>query len=105
MARPVCCQQLLDLADIIEPGMTKWRGELLFETQATAVILTQRALDEGKVKNFQAQVRDKTTKNACSLTYLQSLMNTKLSQRKFWQCYENGLIKTIPTTYRYVTFK
>ena len=58
---------MLDLADIIEPGMTKWRGELLFETQATAVILTQRALDEGKVKNFQAQVRIKTI-HKCALT-------------------------------------
>ena len=50
--------QLLDLADKIEPGMTKWRGELLFDTQATAVILTQRAINEGRIKNFQAQVSE-----------------------------------------------
>jgi len=49
------CKELLDVANIIEPGMTKWRGELLFDTQATAVILTQRALNEGRIKNFQAQ--------------------------------------------------
>ena len=23
------------------------------------------------------------------------MMNTKLSQQRFWDCYENGLIKTI----------
>ena len=25
------------------------------------------------------------------------MMNTKLSQQRFWDCYENGLIKTIQT--------
>ena len=30
-------------------------------------------------------------------TTLQSLMNTKLSQHRFWPCHENGLIKTIQT--------
>ena len=30
-------------------------------------------------------------------TTLQSMMNTKLSQQRFWYCYEIGLIKTIPT--------
>ena len=55
LKKSMFCKVLLELADKIEPGMTKWRGELLFETQATAVILTQRALNEGRVKNFQAQ--------------------------------------------------
>ena len=36
--------------------MTKWRGELLFEMQAATVVLAQRALDEGKLTRFQAQV-------------------------------------------------
>ena len=49
------CKQLLDLADKIEPGLTKWRGELMFEMQATTVVLTQRALNEGRIKGFQAQ--------------------------------------------------
>ena len=30
-------------------------------------------------------------------TTLQSLMNTKLSQHRFWPCHENGLINTIQT--------
>jgi len=55
LKKSMFCKQLLDLADKIEPGMTKWRGELLFDTQATAVILTQRAINEGRIKNFQAQ--------------------------------------------------
>ena len=36
--------------------MTKWRGQLLFEMQAATVVLAQRALDEGKLTRFQAQV-------------------------------------------------
>ena len=36
--------------------MTKWRGQLLFEMQAATVVLAQKALDEGKVQRFQAQV-------------------------------------------------
>ena len=30
-------------------------------------------------------------------TTLQSMMNTKLSEQRFWHCHENGLIKTIQT--------
>ena len=36
--------------------MTKWRGQLLFEMQAATVVLAQRALEEGKLQRFQAQV-------------------------------------------------
>ena len=49
-------KQLLALAEQVDPGMTKWRGELLFEMQAATVILAQRALEEGKLTRFQAQV-------------------------------------------------
>ena len=30
-------------------------------------------------------------------TTLQSIMNAKVSQHKFWHCHENGLIKMIQT--------
>jgi len=49
------CKQLLALAEKVDPGMTKWRGELLFEMQAATVVLAQRALEEGKLTRFQAQ--------------------------------------------------
>ena len=32
-----------------------------------------------------------------TITTLQSIMNAKLSQQRFWHCYENGLINTIQT--------
>ena len=47
---------MLALAEKVDPGMTKWRGELLFEMQAATVVLAQRALEEGKLTRFQAQV-------------------------------------------------
>ena len=56
LKKSVICKQLLDLADKIEPGLTKWRGQLLFELQSASVILTQRAVDEGRLQKYQAQV-------------------------------------------------
>ena len=49
-------KQLLAIAEHVDPGMTKWRGQLLFEMQAATVVLAQRALEEGKLTRFQAQV-------------------------------------------------
>lgn len=45
------------MADKIDPGMSKLRGELLFELQASSVILAKRALAEKRTEEQQAQVR------------------------------------------------
>ena len=47
---------MLALADKIDSGLSKWRGQLLFELQSSAVILAQRALEENRITNFQAKV-------------------------------------------------
>ena len=65
-------KQLLGLADKIEPGMTKWRGQLLFEMQSATVVLAQRALEEGKLKRFQAQVTHHP--------YFTSVLSSKISK-------------------------
>ena len=69
-------KQLLGLADKIEPGMTKWRGQLLFEMQSATVVLAQRALEEGKLKRFQAQV---TYHHTSHLYFYQNMFNNGLS--------------------------
>ena len=56
LKKTVICKQLLDLAEKIEPGMSKWRGQILFEMQSASVILAQRAIDEGKLEKWKAQV-------------------------------------------------
>ena len=56
LKKTVICSQLLELADKIEPGMTKWRGQILFELQSASVILAQRAIDEGRLEKYKAQV-------------------------------------------------
>lgn len=56
LKKSLICKQLLDLADKIEPGMTKWRGQILFELQSATVILAQRALEEEKLPKWKAQV-------------------------------------------------
>jgi hypothetical protein len=49
-------KQLLSVAKKIDPGLSKWRGELLFQLQAAAVVLAKRSFDEGRISKFQAQV-------------------------------------------------
>lgn len=44
------------MANQLEPGLSKWRGQLLFEMQSSNVVLAQRALDESKITSFQAKV-------------------------------------------------
>ncbi len=50
------CKQLADLADRVDPGMSKLRGELLFEMQSASVLLAQRALADGRITAYQAKV-------------------------------------------------
>ena len=56
LKKSLICKQLLDLADKIEPGMSKLRGQILFELQSASVVLAQRALEEGKLEKWKAQV-------------------------------------------------
>ncbi|XP_040572968.1 SET domain-containing protein SmydA-8 [Lepeophtheirus salmonis] len=49
------CRQLLTVANRVDPGFSKWRGELLLEMQSANVILGQRALAEGRISNIQAK--------------------------------------------------
>ena len=57
LKKSLICKQLLELADKIEPGMTKWRGQILFELQSSTVILAQRALEDEKLPKWKAQVK------------------------------------------------
>ena len=56
LKKTIICKDLLDLADKIEPGMTKWRGQILFEYQSASVVLAQRAVDEAKLDKWKAKV-------------------------------------------------
>jgi len=40
----------------LAPGLSKWRGKLLFQLQSASVVLAQRAFSEGRITKFQAQV-------------------------------------------------
>ena len=56
LKKSLVCKSLLDLADKIEPGLTKFRGEILFELQSTSVLLAQKAMEDGKMEIYQAMV-------------------------------------------------
>jgi len=55
LKKSVISKQLLDVAEKIDPGMSKWRGQILFELQSASVILGQRALDERRLDRWKAQ--------------------------------------------------
>ena len=46
-------KQLLEVASKIDPGLSKLRGDLLFELQSASVSLAQRALAEDRITQFQ----------------------------------------------------
>ena len=56
LKKSLVCKGLLDLAEKIEPGMSKWRGQILFELQSSSVLLAQRAVEEGKMEKSKAMV-------------------------------------------------
>ena len=56
LKKSLVCKSLLDLADKIEPGLTKFRGEILFELQSASVLLAQKAMEDGKMEKYQAMV-------------------------------------------------
>ncbi len=49
-------KKLLEVADMIDPGLTRWRGELLFELQSATVVLANRAFNENRMTAYQAKV-------------------------------------------------
>lgn len=51
------CHELIEIADKLEPGMSKFRGELLLDLQAAMTIQTKREFEAGKITKAGAQVR------------------------------------------------
>lgn len=50
------CHELLEIADKLEPGWTKFRGTLLLELQAAMTMKTKREFETGKLTKAAAQV-------------------------------------------------
>ena len=48
--------ELLNLASQVDPGHSKWRGQLLHDLQATSAELARRALQQGKIDQARAKV-------------------------------------------------
>lgn len=44
------------MADKIDPGLSRWRGQLLLDLQSSTNILNKRALEEKKISQDQAKV-------------------------------------------------
>lgn len=60
------CQELLDVADILEPGFSKFRGLLLYDLQAAVVVQAKRRYDSGEISREDVEVinvvlKDKNT--------------------------------------------
>lgn len=50
------CHELLDFIDIVDPGFSRIRGEILNELQVAMVIQTKRHFDQDKITKEAAQV-------------------------------------------------
>lgn len=53
------CRELLEIADILEPGLSRFRGYLLHDLQAAMVVQAKRDYANGKMtkKAFQVSYR------------------------------------------------
>lgn len=52
------CHELLDVANILEPGLSRFRGYLLDELQATLVFQARRDFSCEKVNRVEMEVRE-----------------------------------------------
>lgn len=50
------CHELLDLADRLEPGWSRFRGTILLELQAAMTVQTKRDFEAEKITKAGAQV-------------------------------------------------
>lgn len=50
------CQELLDVAEILEPGFSKFRGLLLYDLQAAVVVQAKRRYQDGEVSREDVEV-------------------------------------------------
>lgn len=63
------CHELLEVADVLDPGWTRFRGTLLLELQAAMAVQIKREFESGKLTKEGAQV---TFKKKYFLKYLMS---------------------------------
>ncbi|XP_046657363.1 SET domain-containing protein SmydA-8-like [Daphnia pulicaria] len=49
------CRQLLDVADVVEPGLTRIRGVTLYEMHAPMLLLARRAFEAGQISSAECQ--------------------------------------------------
>lgn len=50
------CHELLEIADILEPGYSRFRGNLLYDLQAAMVVQTKRDYDNETITKDAAKV-------------------------------------------------
>lgn len=50
------CRDLLEVADILEPGLSRFRGCLLYDLQAAITVQTKRDYAKEKITKKAAQV-------------------------------------------------
>lgn len=53
------CHEMLEVADILCPGSSTFRGSLLYDLQAAMVVQTRRNYEQGKITKQAASVSNK----------------------------------------------
>lgn len=50
------CKELLSLGDILDPGLSRFRGSILYDLQAVQVVQIKRQFENEKITKDKAQV-------------------------------------------------
>lgn len=50
------CHELLEIADILEPGYSRFRGNLLYDLQSAMVVQAKRDYDDDKITKEATKV-------------------------------------------------
>ena len=60
------CRQLLDVVDVIEPGLTRIRGVTLYEMHAAMLLLARRTFETGLISWDECKVKIEAVRSILS---------------------------------------
>ncbi|XP_023326741.1 uncharacterized protein LOC111700149 isoform X2 [Eurytemora carolleeae] len=69
------CRELLNIADLIEPGYSRWRGQLLLELQMAIVALAAGQAEAGMISKSKA--KEKAEEGLQTLTLASSILQVE----------------------------
>ena len=60
------CRQLLAVADVVEPGLTRIRGVTLYEMHAPMLLMARRTFEAGRINSVEFKEKIETVRSILS---------------------------------------